>query len=159
MVALPGAWALLSAMRDCLCEAIEGSGRPVCFCGILAGALAVHDYGDDGQAWVRLVTTFPTESFPQPAGAGGRCGSAQAYQVEVGIIRCAALAEMDGTPADVQEQEYAAEVQMADMELMRQAIACCVGSNYEYVLGQYLPMGPAGGVVGGAWTFYATRSF
>lgn len=156
MAALPGPWALLTSMRDCLCEAIEqaGAGREVCWCGILPGAVAVHDFAEGGQAWVRLVSSFPTDNFPNPS-SQPRCYMPQAYTVEVGIVRCAATTDGHGNAPTPAEQAYVAEVQMADMELMRRAIQCCVGKDYDYVLGNYLPFGPAGIAVGGVWTFAA----
>lgn len=157
MVALPGPWALLTAMRDCLCDAITeaGPGREVCFCGILAGGTTVQDYADRGQAWVRLVSSYPSDNFPNPSGALAKCYTPPAWQVEVGILRCAALSDDRGNPPTLARQQYVAEVQIADMDLIRRAIACCVGKDYDYALGTYQPIGPIGGVVGGAWSFIA----
>ena len=39
--------------------------------------------------------------------------------------------------------------QMADMAAMRRAIVCCNGDFDDIILGQYTPLGPAGGVYGG----------
>src|SRR6478736_189741 len=125
-MAMPGAWALLTAMRDCLCCRLEESGRAVCACFITPGAVAVWDFIGGDQAWVRLVNSYPSTSFPAPD-SFAKCGTAMAWTVEVGVARCAPTPDAQGHPPTPETQEYVAEVQNADMELMREAIACCVG--------------------------------
>jgi len=158
-MALPGVWALLTSLRECLCNEIEASGRKVCFCAIVPGQQAIFEYAQGGQAWVRLANVFPSNDFPAPAGTEAKCYSPMAWQIEVGIARCVPVVNGQQSPPTAEQQTYAAEVQAADMELMRRAIACCVASDddYSYLLGQYTPLGPVGDIVSGSWTLLVQK--
>jgi hypothetical protein len=155
MTALPGVWALLAALKECLCEEIARSGRPVCFCAVVPGSQAILEYASGGQAWVRLASAFPSNAFPSPAGTESKCYTPLAWQVEVGIARCVPVE----SPTE-EDQSFAAEIQVADMELMRRAIACCMGAedDYSYVLGTYQPSGPTGDIVAGVWSLLVQKA-
>jgi hypothetical protein len=166
------AYPAMLALTLCLCEEMAASELPdPCFCGVLPGAEVAMDYCGDcgdgkcGAAWVRLVSEYPSQTFPQPldglAQSGG-CAVPSAIQLEMGIVRCAPTGETVGTgdasvyyPPTVQEQLNAARLQTADKAAMRRAIACCLatkpdGSRREYILGAYTPIG-GGDCLGGVW--------
>lgn len=153
-------WPLLVTLHSCLCGQITESGLPaVCACELYPGGVVALDYcsgcgnGGCGQAWVRLVGAYPSTTFPSPA-ARAQCGAPLAYQIEVGIARCAPAMGPRGQPPPVEALEDAVRLQMADMAAMRRAIDCCLGDAYpdrEHLLGQYTPMPVQGDCMGGTW--------
>lgn len=147
------AWPVLTQLVTCLRQEIANAGVPEpAFIGILPGAVWVADYAADcgGQAWVRLVTTYPSVAFPNPDAEPNNFDRLLAVQVEVGIARCAPSSDDDGTPPSVGEQAEAARLQLADMQVLYRTLRCCLDDDS--VLGQYAPVGPEGGVLGGTWT-------
>lgn len=147
------AFSSLVSLQQCLCEEIAKRNLPeVCMCSVLPGDSVALDYAEQGQAWVRLVMGYPTTTFPDQDQTLSNCGRPLAYQIEMGLMRCAPMLAEDGTPPDAQEQFEATRLQWADMEAMRQAIRCCYPDDA--VLSQYTPYGPEGGLVGGTWTLY-----
>lgn len=152
---------VLSELATCLCEEIVASGLPeTCFCGIYPGGEVPFDHCVNcgqtkcGQAWVRLVTVYPSSAFPQQDEGidGGLCSSPLAFRVEVGILRCAPMPDQKGNPPGVEENYGAAFLQMADMQAMRRAMECCLGdSKRRHFVENYTPV-TAGGCVGGIWT-------
>lgn len=156
---------VFSQMADiitCLCAQIASNGLPgTCFCGIIAGdqpydATGVGD-GDcdddtDGQAWIRLINAYPSNDIGVALTTPGNCaGTGFGYDLEVGILRGIRIEENGGAlPAE--EMLSAVQLQVADMLTMQQALECCALDNKDFVIGQYLPIGPEGGLVGGTWT-------
>jgi hypothetical protein len=154
----------MAAIAECLCGQIaENELPPLCFCGIIAGETAYDatgigegcDEDDDdagcGQAWVRLVAAYPSSNVGQADVMPGNCGNGFGFDLEVGILRCIRIEEEGGVlPAE--EMLEAVQLQIADMLTMQQALKCCGSLNNEdFVLGQYAPIGPMGGLVGGTW--------
>ena len=154
-------WPVLVSLAECLCQQITDSGLPEpCFCGILPGGPEVaFDYCDScedgtcGQAWVRLGNVFPSTVFPAPQVDNAKCTSPLAFEVEVGIVRCAPAMGDEGQPPSLGDQFVTAQLAVADMMAMRRAILCCANSTKgrDYYLGAYSPIGPEGGCVGGSW--------
>jgi len=147
---------LMAMYQQCLCEQIEADGLPeTCFCGLLPGQNLANDYGDDGMAWVRLVATHPSRQFPQEDDTWTPCAAPMAYTLEMGVLRCAPVfKDSRGNPPSLEAQFEAVRLQMADMEAMKKAIACCnTPPDWDVALGTYVPFGPDGGRVGGIWTF------
>lgn len=142
------------ALQQCVCEEITKRGLPsVCFCGVVPGQIAVHDFAEEGMAWVRMANAFPATTFPSQDLTLRNCAAPLAYQFEVGIVRCVEVDD-DGEPPTVEQQFEATRLQMADMEAMRVAIQCCL-PNADKILGNYTPFGPQGAVIGGWWTVYS----
>jgi hypothetical protein len=154
--------ALLTEMAACLCNQIEAEGltKP-CWCGVVPGAAVVADFmpdcfGDegsplDGMAWVRLVSAYPAFQpgivVENPADA---MFAGLGFDIEMGILRSIPLSE-DG----IDEATAATSVtdQMDDMLCIRKAVMCCAElDRADFLLNQYTPVGPLGGVVGGAFT-------
>ena len=154
-------WPILVNLAECLCTQIRDSGLPEpCFCGILSGFEVAYDYCDGcddgtcGQAWVRLNQMYPSRAFPAPDVDQGKCTSPLAFEIVVGIVRCAPQPGDDGTPPNVGDQFATAQLVTADAMAMRRAIMCCAEANHgrDYLLGTYAPVGPEGGCVGGTWS-------
>ena len=159
--------ALLTEIAACLCAQIDTDGlvKP-CFCGVVPGAAVVADFMPDcfnndetaldGMAWVRLVNAYPAfqpgvvvedPSASVIAGLG--------IDIEVGILRSIPLPE-DGL--DEVQSATAVVAQMDDMLTIRRAIVCCTElERADFLLNRYTPVGPLGGVVGGAFTVMVHR--
>lgn len=116
------------------------------------------DFGSEscgGIAYVQLVTTSPTASFPAPSTSPDNCTHTLAHTLQVGIWRPAEMPrEVRGRivlPSQKQVRKET-ELQMDDMDAIYEAI---LGSREDIemmVLGQYAPQGPSGGSLGGNWT-------
>lgn len=145
----------LTVLAACLCEQIRDSGLPeTCFCGVIPGDQVLAAYTGDcakkcGMAWVRLTSAYPASGVMVPNEQPKNCGAGLGFGVEMGILRCAHVGTAERPPTAA-EQLLDAQLQMADMLAMRRAVVCCPGSA-DWILGQYTPTGPQGGLVGGLW--------
>ncbi len=162
----------LIALAACLCEEMEKAGGPsLCYCGIIAGEPAMDFCGGGcdgngcgGQAWVRLVDAFPSSTFPNPEATLANCWAPMAYNIEIGVARCAPMGEngVNGYVPPTQEENIdAIRLQTADIAALRRAVQCCFGgSERDYILGTYsqLPVN-GGGCVGGVFTVTAWQEF
>jgi hypothetical protein len=151
-------------LSACLCTAITDAELPEpCYCGPFFGGDVPFDHcegcsgGKCGQAWVRLVQSYPSLVFPTPTDVG-TCASPLAYEWEIGIARCAPTLDDAGNPPTLEQNMDATRLQYADMRAMRRAIQCCWGDgggdfdDREYVLGVYSALPVQGGCVAGVWT-------
>lgn len=153
-------------LSACLCAEFEKSGLPEpCSCGPMVGELVIDyctgcaDGKCGGQAWVRLVSVFPSVNFPQPDQDLNNCASPLAYQLEVGVVRCKPTGTTSGvrgfTPPTLDQNVAALRLQTADIAAMRRAIQCCFDdSDLDYIIGQYNPVTPEGDCLGGAFTLW-----
>lgn len=145
---------VLTELSTCLCAQVQVDGLPpVCFCGIVPGAEIAMDSAGDcddacGMAWVRLASAYPATTIGQPSLRVGNCGVGIGLDIELGIGRCIEVGQSDGSGLTPEQLSVAAALQEADMMAMWRAVACCRQSN-DWVVGQYTPFGPEGGVVGG----------
>jgi hypothetical protein len=151
----------LTALATCLCAAIEDpdSGVPgVCFCGIIPGNAIPVEYTGDcndkcGAAWVRLTTAYPANAVGVLNTQATACDSGMGIDVEIGILRCISVGDAQGNPPEPAELLAGAELAMDDLMLMWRAVLCCDAfDSRDVILGQYQPVGPEGGLVGGAFT-------
>jgi len=154
-------WATVSALAACLCAAIENpdNGVPgVCFCGVWPGAQVVAQYAGDcndtcGMAWVRLSGYYPASSVGVQSLQLGNCTAGMGMELEVGILRCMSVGTNEGEPPSPQELADAAQLQIADMQVIWQAVLCCEAFDARSsIIGPYTPTGPQGGIVGGSIT-------
>lgn len=148
----------LTDLAACLCAQIQESGEPdVCFCGVIPGDAAVADHAGDcevkcGMAWVRLSNSYPVTGVGIPDETAGNCGSSMGLEVEVGILRCLEI-PADGSPPPPPAMSEAVRLQSADLMTIWRAVMCCEAINSKDVrIGEYRPMGPLGGLYGGAFT-------
>jgi hypothetical protein len=152
-IPVPLVTAVLSDLATCLCAQILADGLPpVCTCGVMPGAAVALDYAGEcndvcGMAWVRLGASYPSVTIGQPSARPGNCGVSIGIDVEMGLIRCIDLGDGENPP-DPAELTAAAVLQQADMMAMWRAVACCRQAK-DWVIGQYVPYGPEGGLVGG----------
>lgn len=153
--------ARLEAVAACLCAAIEDpeNGVPgVCYCGVVPGDQPPAVYSGDcedecGMAWVRLATVYPATGVGVTNLQPLRCDPALGLDVEIGMLRCMSVGDERGNLPTAQEQHDAVALQMADMTVMLKALLCCDAiPSGDVIIGQYQPLGPQGGLVGGLFT-------
>jgi len=148
---------LLTDLATCLCaQIISDDLPPVCFCGVVPGEQVALDYAGDcedacGMAWVRLATSYPSVTIGAASARPGNCGLGLGVDVEMGIVRCISVGQVDGQPPSPAELSAAAVLQQADMMALWRSIACCRNSK-DWMIGAYTPYGPEGGTVGGTLT-------
>lgn len=144
-------WPIMVALSECLCaELTVAELMPDnCFCGIFPGQAAPWDY-QNGMAWVRLVSAFPSNTFPvQETTLRGTCQAPIAAEIEVGVLNCAPMITSTGALPTQEQQFESARLQVATMAAARRAITCCDAGLV--FLAEYTPLGPEGGLVGGFW--------
>ena len=148
-------------LNRCVCDALTNRGAgPVCWCGVAPGASVAWDFctgcdnGKCGMGWVRLASTYPSSTFPQPAD-DATCKSPLAFSIEVGALRCMAGMGEDGEPPSEGDMLGTSLDLNADMLALHYAVECCFGSDM-HALEPYQPVGPQGGCVGGLWVVTVT---
>lgn len=162
------AMGLAEELLACLCTALaETTGGAPCFCCASAGERPpAMDYCCDcgqghGQAWVRVVRIFPAAArFPQLSTDVEQCRlGSWGVELEVGAYRCAAVPDNRGNPPSCARVTRDAEVIVDDAAAMRRAITCCfASSDRDQVVGEWRPIGPSGGCVGGSMTVQVRAS-
>lgn len=150
-------WPLMLQLSACLCKELDRSyGGPTCFCGVLPGINIPADYcdctsGSCGQAWVRLNNVYSSGQFPNPSLGPNSCFDPIAARIDMGVLRCVPGIGSRGEMPDEEEQAEAVHVQVSDVAAIYRAIHCCLPANpKDWVIGQYLPIGPLGNCGGGA---------
>lgn len=163
MLAMP----VLTQIWDCLCAELPSTvGGAPCFCGLRPGALIPMDYCDcngkgtcGGNAFVNLMSVFPSKIFPQPDRLSTGCMSPLAARIQVGVYRCVPVVANPNSqgkagaepPTELQMMQ-ATRVQMSDMAAIYRALVCCSKQQKKFTVEQYTPVGPAGGCGGGQWS-------
>lgn len=151
---------VIKALHSCLCAQIEADGHGVCACIIAVGEAVLADYASSdecgvcGMGWVRLTESYPSVQLGAANQQPGNCEVMLGADFEIGIMRCSPVGDEEGNPPDPSEWAALSEFVAADIDTMRRAILCCNNSldNTDIMLGQYTPVGPQGGLVGGVWT-------
>lgn len=164
---------LIIDLSACLClELAAAEGPELCYCGPTTGNITL-DYcggacdgdGCGGQAWVRLVDAFPSSVFPTADNILSNCRSPWAYQLEVGVARCAPMGEANTvggyTPPTMEQNVEALRLQAADLAAVRRAIICCFGkTDRDYVVGAYSQIDVnGGGCLGGTISLWVREEF
>jgi hypothetical protein len=120
-----------------------------CAAGLVSGAAPALDRGLDcaggcaGQLWVRLVAVYPVS---------------WAVTAEVGLVRPAPTLHdaESGTVVlpSMAEETSAADLAAVDAAILREALLVryARAQGVGIALGTWVPYGPEGGIVGGAWT-------
>lgn len=146
---------LMAELSVCVCNELTLASGPLCWCGIWPGDEVSWEGCECsdacGMGWVRLVGTFPYETFPVPS-IGLNCRLPRAFAIEVGSLRCMPTMDDDGS---IPEPDIVAEAAMreyADMEALYRALQCCPSESI--AVEGWVPLGPQGGCVGGGWTAY-----
>jgi hypothetical protein len=160
--------AMLAALLENLSEVLRENGayESLCAVTIYPGTMVPYDFAVDsdnectgGQAWVRLLTSFPTKDYPTPDTRLSNCSAELGLMLEVGIVRPAAVMEQFATEVSIPTPEQEFDLSMAlidDMVWMKEAVARTKADYSDLILGAWTPYGPDGGAVGGTWTVTAT---
>lgn len=151
---------LLAELTGCLCDELIASGLEAsCSCSLVPGVGPTLDFCDGtceggcpGEAWVRILSVYPSTNFPVQDNAA-TCASLLAFEVEVGVGRCLPTGQRDGSPPSPESLWETARLQLADMAAMRRAIACCFRGrdDVDYVLVRFDPSQGAGGCQVSTW--------
>lgn len=146
----------IEKIATCLCAALEAAGGPtLCFCGVLAGEAVSADYGGPcgdacGMAWVRFTNAYPSTVLGAQHTEAGNCATMLGLDVELGVLRCISPGDDSGNPPTPAQWLAATQLATSDMMAMRSALVCC-GFGNDLIVGMYTPIGPQGGLVGGAF--------
>lgn len=103
----------------------------------------------DGQLWGAIQGINPVE------GQRGTGCEAWTWTAQVGSVRCAAKPKDDGSPPSVEAVQNDAIRQALDADGILRGIKCCPTQRVRdagIVVESWVPLGPDGGCVGGAWT-------
>ena len=150
---LPWIANLMLKMRECLCNEVA----PTCWCGLYPGDQVPMEFcgecdsGKCGMAYVRLASAYPSSEFPFPD-SDAQCVAPLAYQVAVGVMRCVPVANDDGSLPDPGDILTSTLAHLDDQQAVARAVRCCVTTNAHgmaHVMGEWQPIGPQGGCVGG----------
>lgn len=156
----------LQSLVECLREELESARGPqLCYCGLWVstaaptGLMSCSGGEGCGVAWVRPVTAYPSDSFPEPTGGvETSCASPMVMQVEIGVARCYPRPQGRDVIVDPQQMFDATRLYMSDMRAAKRALICCLpgrapgGEVYQTALDSWNPLDPTGGVSGGAWS-------
>lgn len=156
------AWDHATGLIDALAPELERRNLPpTCFASVLPGALVALDHVNDAcgaMAWSRVGSVFPSTIFPVQDQTPHRWGITGAMTYELGIIRGMELPDSGEAPTAEQQFETA-RLQMADMKAILVTICGYFSSvGVPFIVGSYVPVGPDGGAVGGAWTVTAGKA-
>jgi len=147
---------LMSDLSACLCAelgAMAGTdSAPTCFCTPIPGSFPGQAYVGEGEdiAWVRLVEMYPSNTPGQRLATTLDTAAAMTLIIEVSVMRCFQL-RRDGTWNETMLNDLW-ERQMRDVGALQRAIQCCTGRTWDenqVVVGNYVPMGPQGDMLGG----------
>lgn len=105
-----------------------------------------------GQAHVRLSRLWPSTVFPVPDASIRRCSGELAVEVELGVFRCAAGLDEDGSPPPPERVAYDARVALDDLAAMHTVASSTFGRT-PVVVGEWTPIGPSGYCHGGQLLF------
>lgn len=158
------AWNDLVGLSDALVAELKRRQLPALTENlVLAGQAIAMDYiagPGDGFSFTRLGSGFQVGVFPLPQQGYERGRALEiARQFEVGIARGLPLHE-DGSPLDRDEWFDVSRLVMADMNAIVASIcAYANGKGLPLVVGNWVPLGPDGGVIGGSWTVHLGVAF
>lgn len=153
---LPVAESLLS----CLEEQLSIYDAGACRTFIAPGNAPAWDFcchcetNAEGMAWVQIASVFPSDDFPSPQTGAMRCKpSGYGVVMNVGVLRCASALDDNGRPPSSDRLTAEAAKVMRDRAIVNEAITCCFLADADpgtYVIGEWTPLGPDGGCVGGS---------
>ena len=127
---------------------------------LYSGSQVAWDDCCEGQVWVRLVAMEPVTGDPRQNRAMGPCGVLMwRATIGVGILRCAAVLNDDGSAPSPTVLTAETLTMTSDMSALAQAISCSIPTNIKGLMKMQVirwdPLGPDGGCVGGEWTVQA----
>lgn len=150
--------------------ALEAADRPPGRVELVPGLRPAWDDCCDGQLYLRVIEVYPTagQSAPFPqidtqqrGAAGGQCAiHGLAVHIGLGIIRCVATVNDDGSAPSPEEVSQDADLMLKDMDALLDALLCKAPQEdfYKSVNGlkmdRWQPQGVEGGCGGGEWGAY-----
>lgn len=150
---------ILAELLESLTRQVKARGREDDFCSltIQPGVGAVVDFGPEsdcrGSGWVRLVSANPTAAFPAADTRVGACAYTLAFTVEIGMVAPAPMPtdRLGKLLMPTDEELFDASMRQAgEMQMMFDALR--TANLPQMVVGDYVPQGPEGGVLGGTWS-------
>ncbi|TDB80950.1 hypothetical protein [Micromonospora sp. KC721] len=152
------AWPVAVTLRELVERALTGAlGGTPAVCAVVPGRDVAIDSCCDGQAWVRIVRTYPVlaEEFPNGRGTplddGADLGAFWAVELGAGSARCAPTFDDGGNPPSAAELERSAAELADDAGRIRRKVLCDLpkAETVESVwIGEQSSVGPSGGCVG-----------
>ncbi|MEH1014610.1 hypothetical protein V6U90_16050 [Micromonospora sp. CPCC 206060] len=152
------AWPVAVRLRELAGAALDGAlGGTPAVCAVVPGRDVAIDSCCDGQAWVRIVRTYPVlpGEFPNgrgtPLDGGGDPGAFWAVELGVGTARCAPSPDDAGNPPTATELERAAAELADDAGRIRRSVLCELVKEpaaEAVFIGEQSSVGPSGGCVG-----------
>lgn len=130
---------ILATLIACFCEnlALTTRGAPANCC-IVATAPVVPDCCP-GYAWVRIVSAYPSQRFPQLDSSADRCRPPTwAMVVELGVDRCAPEPCEAMSPSCCEAETNAALDQLSDFEAFRRTLGCCLTLSTDLALDEVI---------------------
>lgn len=147
-------WPTMLELRTCLCDELAKSApnEPLCSCAVLPGLPDTSTIpAGKGAAWVRQITTSAVQATTNVEASP--CGSMWEAVIEIGVLRCAPVQQGRATSITDEQWEATTELVLSDQAAMLRALCCVKVHRASWSAGTYTPLGPEGGLVGGAWTF------
>lgn len=134
----------------------DGTGENLCAASLVPGDQFSMDYGEcGGILMVRLNTANPSAAFPSADVTIDNCAYTLAFPIEVGVFRPAPKITTrlgKALPPGDAENTAATHMMLQDLKAMHRAIRALKEEVELVVIGQYVPQGPIGDLVGGSWT-------
>ncbi len=147
------------AMLTCLTMAVGFISVPPAKIQIRPGSAVALDLSQnaneccDGLAWVREGDVFPSTTFPIADTGRLRCATTWAFEMEIGIVRCAPVGDIQNMPTEDEWLETALLLS-EDLAAIRRTICCFDDAwPYDVATGRISKLGPEGGCVGNFASF------
>lgn len=141
---------LLASMLDCASASLDPSPSRVV---MAPGGVVAWDDCCDGQVWTRLVSLSPV--YPA-SGQGQKCGPLLwLATIGIGVLRCAAVLDDQGVaplPMKLNADTFQMTQDAADLSRSIQCDMASLPGQQRLSMGNWMPLGPEGGCVGGEWT-------
>ncbi|MDG4796953.1 hypothetical protein [Micromonospora sp. WMMD1082] len=152
------AWPVAVRLRELVGEALtDALGGTPAVCAVVPGRDVAIDSCCDGQAWVRIVRTYPVlpAEFPggrgTPLDSGADPGAFWAVELGAGSARCAPTIDDAGQPPTAAELERSAAELADDAGRIRRSVLgelLNAGEAEAVWIGEQSSVGPSGGCVG-----------
>ncbi len=155
---------IVTSLAECVCEALESSGYPVCSCCLDIGQpVSECDCrcvnGAAGRVSLYPQSMVPSNSWPQALPAWDRydraCGPPYIMLVlNIEITRCVPTIDESGNPPLCPDLTAAGLAWYTDATIVRQAVGCCLrdmklsATIQRFSMGQTTPVPEQGGCAG-----------
>lgn len=147
----------LNALLECAVDQLEDIAQPVPERSFIApGDQVAWEMAGDNDCnealWVRVVRSWPSDSFPDKTLDITNCNRTLAIQIGLGIIRC--QTGVDQFPISAEDLTQDGYRMVCDQGALFRAITCCWDEATEgaVAVDTWTPRGPQGGMFGGEWT-------